>query len=154
MTMDGSWTVGPAQKALGDDLGIVSLPKGPKSNQSVIHGLANVIPANAKNPAAAQAFVAFLGTQDAAKIQAETGTVIPAFNGTQDAWVKSVPSVDLSVFLDLAKDASPYPASANTAAWNELENTLLPQAFAGTKPVADVAKDLASQMNAALAKES
>ncbi|GAB2735347.1 extracellular solute-binding protein [Arthrobacter bambusae] len=154
MTMDGSWTVGPAQKALGDDLGIVSLPKGPKSNQSVIHGLANVIPANAKNPAAAQAFVAFLGTQDAAKIQAETGTVIPAFNGTQDAWVKSVPSVDLNVFLDLAKDASPYPASANTAAWNELENTLLPQAFAGTKPVADVAKDLASQMNAALAKES
>jgi len=154
MTMDGSWTVGPAFAALGADLGIVTLPKGPDNANSVIHGLANVIPANAKNPAASQAFVAFLANEESAKIQADTGTVIPAFNGTQQAWVDSVKSVDLNVFLELAKTASPYPASQNTAAWNELENTLLPQAFAGVKPVSEIAKELATQMNAALSQES
>lgn len=154
MTTDGSWTVGPAAAALGKDLGLATLPKGPKSNQCVIHGLANVIPANTKNPAAAQAFVAFLGTKEAAQIQAETGTVIPAFNGTQDAWVKSQPSVDLKIFLDLAKDASPYPISKNTSAWNQFETELLPAAFAGTNPVADVAKDLTAKMNNVLSTES
>lgn len=154
MTMDGSWTVGPAFAALGQDLGIVTLPKGPDNNNSVIHGLANVIPANAKNPAASQAFVAFLANEDSAKIQADTGTVIPAFNGTQQAWVDSVKSVDLNIFLELAKTAAPYPASQNTAAWNELENTLLPQAFAGVKPVGDIAKELASQMDTVLSQES
>ncbi|WP_285726179.1 ABC transporter substrate-binding protein [Psychromicrobium xiongbiense] len=154
MTIDGSWTVNPAHAAIGDDLGVVALPKGPKSNQCVIHGLANVIPANAKNPDAARAFVAFLGSKDAATIQAQTGTVIPAFNGTQQAWVDAVPNAGLKVFLDAAQTASPYPISKNTSAWNNLENDLLPQAFAGTKPVADVAKDLATKMNAALSQES
>ncbi|MGM7774564.1 ABC transporter substrate-binding protein [Arthrobacter sp. KNU-44] len=154
MTFDGSWNAGPHAKALGSDLGLVTLPKGPVSNQCVIHGLANVVPANAKNPAAAQAFVAFLGTKEAAQIQAETGTVIPAFNGTQDAWVKSVPSVDLNIFLDLASKASPFPASRNTSAWNQFEKDLIPAAFAGTRPVPDVAKDLAAKMNDALSKES
>lgn len=154
MTWSGSWSAGPYAKALDADLGLTALPMGPVSNQCVIHGLANVIPANVKNRDAAQAFVAFLGSKKAAEIQAESGTVIPAFNDTQDAWVKSVPSVDLNIFLDAAAKASPYPASKNTSAWNQFETGLLPAAFAGSKPVPEVAKELAAKMNDTLSKES
>ncbi|SDL19039.1 multiple sugar transport system substrate-binding protein [Arthrobacter sp. ov407] len=154
LLMDASYIVGPTHAALGDDMGVVALPKGPTSNQGVIHGLANVIPANAKNPDAARAFVAFLGTKVAAEVQAETATVIPAFNDTQQAWVDAVPGAGLQVFLDAARTASPYPISKNTGAWNSLEGQLLPQAFAGTKPAADIAKDLATKMNEALSQEA
>jgi multiple sugar transport system substrate-binding protein len=58
------------------------------------------------------------------------------------------------MFEDAAKNyAVAYPVSKNTQAWNELETNLLPAAFSGEKPVADVAKDLATQMDAILAAE-
>lgn len=64
-----------------------------------------------------------------------------------------MPKANLQVFLDAVDYAKPLPVSANTAAWNTLETKLLPDAFTGSKPVADVTADLASQMDAALAKE-
>jgi multiple sugar transport system substrate-binding protein len=79
--------------------------------------------------------------------------VIPAFTGTQDAFTKSMPDAGLQVFLDAVSYAKPLPVSADTAAWNAFEAKLLPEAFSGAKPVADVTADLASQMDAALAKE-
>lgn len=153
MVMDGDWETAPYHQAFGDNLGVVELSKGPKSNQCVIHGLGNVISATTKQPDAARAFVAYLGTKDAALVQAEAGVVIPAFNGSQTVWAKSIPGLDLQLFLDEAKVASPYPISKNTSAWNQFETDILPAAFAGQTPVATAAKQLADKMNAALAKE-
>ena len=73
--------------------------------------------------------------------------------GTQDAFTQSMPDANLQVFLDAVSYAKPLPISKNTAAWNALETKLLPAAFDGSQPVVEVLKDLASQMNAALAKE-
>ena len=67
-------------------------------------------------------------------------------------FAKSMPGVNLQVFLDELAYAVPLPISKNTAAWNAFETTLLPEAFSGTKPVGDVLKDLTTQMNGALAK--
>lgn len=153
MLMDGDWGTVPYRKALGDKLGVVQLPKGPKSNQCVIHGLGNVVAATTKEPEAAMAFVAFLAGRPAALAQAETGVVIPAFNGTQDVWVKSHPGLDMQIFLDEVKTAAPFPISKNTAAWNQLETDILPHVFSGQTPVVQGAKQLADKMNAALAKE-
>lgn len=150
----GSWgTADFSNTKNTKDLDVAPLPQG-ASQATVIHGLANVVSAKSKNKAAALAFAAYLGSKEAQLTQAKTGTVIPAFNGTQEVFVASVPHFKLQVFLDGAKNYSfPLPISKNTAAWNQMEADLLPEAFSGQRPVAEVAAELATKMNEALAKE-
>ena len=81
------------------------------------------------------------------------GAIIPAFNGTQTAFAKSMPGVNLQVFLDEVKYSVPLPSSKDTAVWNAFEASLLPEAFSGQQPVDTVLKQLATKMNGALAKE-
>lgn len=149
----GSWMASEFAKAANtNDLNVAPLPSESKQ-ATVIHGLANVVSAKSKNKAAAQAFQAYLGSKEAQSTQAKTGTVIPAYNGMQKAFVDSVPHFNLQVFLDEVKYSYPYPVSKDSAAWQLLESDLLPQAFSGARPVAEVAKELATEMNKALAKE-
>ncbi|MGM7679013.1 ABC transporter substrate-binding protein [Microbacterium sp. A94] len=156
MVWSGTWQVGPLlDSVVKDKIGVVELPLAPTGDrQTVIHGIGNVMSAKAAGDAASQAFLAYLGSEEAALIQAELGIANPAFNDTQQAWVASAPDYTLETFLNAATDyAQPYPVSKNTSAWNKLETELLPEAFSGDRPVAEVAKDLAEQMNQALAKE-
>jgi multiple sugar transport system substrate-binding protein len=131
---------------------VVELPKG-VHKATVINGIQNVGYAKSEHPAELAEFLLFLGGKEAAEIQAATGAVIPAYNGTQSAWVESMPEFNLQVFLDQTKDAVPYPVSANTAVWNELEDKLLAPAWELSKPVKDAADELAVAMDKALAEE-
>ncbi len=153
MLFNGSWfrseLTGTAPEK---DTVVLPLPKGEKQ-ATVIHGLTNAVAAGSKNLAAARAFQTFLAGKAAQQQQGDLGAVIPAFTGTQDAFVKSLPSADLQVFIDAVAYAQPLPTSKNTAAWNSAETSLLPAAFDGSKPVPSVLKDLAAKMNAALAAE-
>lgn len=155
MFWGGSWdAVAFGQNAnTKSSVNVVPLPAGDKK-ATVIHGLANVIFARTAHPAEAEKFEQFLGSQQAAQIEAQTGTVIPAYNGTQQTWVTAFPQFNLQAFLNELPDAVPYPISKDTAAWNTLEANLLAKAWSGSEPVAQVAQELASQMNAALAKEA
>jgi multiple sugar transport system substrate-binding protein len=115
--------------------------------------VSNVVSAASKNKQAAQALQVFLAGKEAQQQQGDSGAVIPAYTGTQDAFTASMPDANLQVFLDGVDYAQPLPASKNSAVWNADETELLPQAFSGERPVADVAKELADKMDAALAKE-
>jgi multiple sugar transport system substrate-binding protein len=150
----GTWSVAELAAADNtDDINVAPLPKGERQ-ATVIHGLANVVSANSTNKAAAQAFQAYLGTEAAQTLQAEMGAANPAYLGAGGAFIDSVPHFDLQVFIDEADNyAFTYPISKDTAAWSTIENELLPQAFSGARPVADVAAELATRMNEALAKE-
>lgn len=150
----GSWMVSEiAASPVADAVGTVAMPTGERQ-ATVIHGVANVIAADGPNVEAAKALVAFLASKEAALTQARLGAAIPAFNGTQQAWVDSAPSFGLQMFLDAASDyAVADPESNNTTAWREVERELLPQAFSGERPVAEVAKELADRMNELLAAE-
>ncbi|MBF4588599.1 ABC transporter substrate-binding protein [Curtobacterium sp. VKM Ac-1395] len=128
------------------------LPKG-KEQATVIHGVSNVVAEASKNKGAAQALQAYMASKPAQQQQGDMGAIIPAYTGTQDAFTKTMPDADLQVFLDAVEYAKPLPVSKNTAAWNTLETNLLPSAFDGSKPVDQVAKELATKMDAALAKE-
>lgn len=154
MFWSGTWSNAELREsAIVDDIEVAPLPKN-EQEATVIHGLANVVAKSSKNKAAAQAFQEFLSSERAAVIQAEAGAALPAFSGTQTAFIESAP-YNLQVFLDEAENSSfPYPVSKNTAAWNQLENELLPAAFSGERPVAEVAKELAEKMNEALAEEN
>ncbi|UFU14018.1 sugar ABC transporter substrate-binding protein [Curtobacterium sp. C1] len=137
---------------LETDVVVYPLPKG-KEQATVIHGVSNVVSANSKNKAAAQALQVYLASKAAQQQQGDMGAVIPAYEGTQDAFTKTMPDADLQVFLDAVDYAKPLPVSKNTAAWNTLETNLLPSAFDGSTPVDQVAKELTEKMDAALAKE-
>jgi multiple sugar transport system substrate-binding protein len=137
---------------LEKDVIAVPLPKG-KVQATVIHGVSNVVAANSQNKEAAQALQAYLASKPAQQQQGDMGAVIPAFNGTQQGFVDSMSGANLQTFLDELAYSQPLPISKNTAAWNALEAKLLPEAFSGAKPVAEVLSELAAQMNAALAKE-
>ncbi|WFR67405.1 extracellular solute-binding protein [Curtobacterium flaccumfaciens] len=137
---------------LEKDVVVYPLPKG-KEQATVIHGVSNVVSAKSKHKAAAQALQVYLASKKAQQQQGDMGAVIPAYDGTQDAFTKTMPDADLQVFLDAVDYAKPLPVSKNTAAWNTLETNLLPSAFDGSTPVDDVAKQLAQKMDAALTKE-
>ena len=156
MMWSGTWQIAPLlDSVVKDQVGVVELPLAPTGErQTVIHGIGNVMSADAADDPAAQAFLAYLGSEEAALIQAEMGVANPAFTDTQQAWVDSAPDWNLEIFLAAATDyAQPYPISLNTSAWNKLETDLLPAAFSGERPVAEVAAELAERMNEALAKE-
>lgn len=156
MYQNGSWAaVGYADNPdLAAKVNVAPLPKGPTGNQSMIHGLGNVVNAKSKHLDAAKQFAAFASGAEAAKIQADTGTVIPAFAGTQQDWVDALPQYDLQVYIDALKTAVPYPVSKNTAAWNAIQDEILAQVWAGTVTPKDGLADLAVKMQAALDKES
>lgn len=156
MLWTGNWQVsGLLESVVADDVTTAPLPLSPAGKrETVIHGVGNALSAKSAGNAAAQAFFTYLASKEAAVIQAESGVANSAFTGTQQTFVDSVPSYNLQVFLDAAADyAAAYPVSKNTSAWNKLEGALLPEAFSGERPVAEVAQDLADQMNEALTKE-
>jgi len=152
MLWSGSWSrTAVADSEFADVIDVAPLPRG-EEQATVIHGVSNVVAASSKNKQAAQALQVFLASKEAQQQQGDMGAVIPAFAGTQQAFVDSAPGVNLQVFVDATEYARPFPVSANTAEWNAFETELLPDAFSGAVPVEDAAHELAEKMNTVLAK--
>lgn len=154
MMYGGSWQAVAFNKNsdLKDTINVAPLPQG-KTRASVIHGLGNTISANTQYPEQAWQFVEYLGSEEAANTLASAGTVIPAYTGTQQTWIDSMPQYDLQIFIDALEYAYPYPVSKNTAAWNTAETEFLTEIWAGDKTVEEGAKQLATEMNKLLAEE-
>ncbi|WP_308466123.1 ABC transporter substrate-binding protein [Rathayibacter soli] len=150
----GSWNPGAfAKSSIAADINVAPLPQGPTGNQSIIHGLANVVSAKSAHLDAAKKFAAFASGKTAADFMAKSGAVIPAFNGTQTLWVKSLPNYDLQSYINEVKTAVPFPISRNTAAWNADETAIFSKVWSGSLDLDAGMKQLAALMNAALAKE-
>jgi multiple sugar transport system substrate-binding protein len=139
----------PAAKAF---TGVAPLPKGATAN-FYSNGLANSIYAKTAHPAEAWEFVKFLSTKRANEIQATTGSVIPAYNGQADAYVKGLPWLNAQVLIDQLPNAEPFPVSENTPVWRQFATKEFAKAWTGAESVADAAHKVAAQMNGALAKE-
>jgi multiple sugar transport system substrate-binding protein len=153
MYWSGTWSIAEVQASdVAADTDLIDLPTGEVQATNVL-GLANVISAESKNPDAAAAFAAYLGSEEAQRTQGALGAANPAFIGAGDSFIDFVPEWNLEVFVDSVDYARAYPVSRNTAEWNALEGELLAQAFSGERPVADVAKELASRMDELLAAE-
>jgi multiple sugar transport system substrate-binding protein len=125
-----------------------------KQEGNVIHGIGYAMSAHSVHKPAASAFLSFLGSKKAARIQGAAGAANPAFIGTNDSFFDALPGFDLELFVDAAKSARPYPVSQNTSAWNQLEELLLPKIVGGPGDLAETARDLADRMNGVLADES
>ncbi|WP_306203955.1 ABC transporter substrate-binding protein [Actinoplanes sp. RD1] len=153
MYWGGSWDVleFTGNDYTKDKVDVAPLPTGEKQ-ATIIHGVANVVGAKGEHKDQAWEFVKYLGSQPAARILGKTGP-IPAYTGTQTDWVSAHPELRLQTFLDAVSYAVPFPVSKNTAAWNEAELSHLTKAWSGEQPVEQAATELATDMNALLAKE-
>ncbi|POX55129.1 sugar ABC transporter substrate-binding protein [Streptomyces sp. Ru71] len=153
MFYDGSYDTAMYRDTKGLNADVAPLPAGPARKATIIHGLANVIYRKTPHPKEAWTFLKFLASRQANEIQAETGSVIPAYQGLADTWVKSTPRFHLRAFVDQLPDAVPYPVSANTAAWATPETDAMTKAFTKGQDLPAISRDFAKTMNAALAEE-
>jgi multiple sugar transport system substrate-binding protein len=128
---------------------VVPLPQG-KQRASAIHGLANVIWSGSQNQCAAQEWVKFLATQEAEQILADTATVIPAMEGLQDAWLASVPDLDLQVFLDAVEYSFPVPNPLAGPEWETNVVEVLAEGWSGGIPREEMCDRIAEAATAGL----
>ncbi|NGP45938.1 sugar ABC transporter substrate-binding protein [Bacillaceae bacterium SIJ1] len=137
---------------LGDDLGIAPLPAG-KEKAAIVHGLSWVMNAQTEHEELAWKLMKSLTDEEAGKLMAESGFSIPAYKGTEDAWVESIPGLDLQVFIDTLEFGVPYPVSEQTAEWQTIEQTEIESALLGNQPLDEALKKVEEGMNEILAEE-
>lgn len=154
MQWSGNWRVPALLNApVKNDVTVAPLPGG-DARKTAIHGIGNVISAHTKNLAAAQALVAFLAGEEAARVSAESGAANPALKGTQKAYVDAHPEFNLQVFIDQAeKNSVPFPISQKTPEWTEIESEVLTKVFNGEVTAEEGCSDIATRMSDVLAKE-
>lgn len=154
MQFGGSWRQAGLNKDenFKTNYDVAPLPKG-MENACIIHGLGNAASATTKQPEATKAWIQFLGSKEAAEILAKTGTVIPAYNGTQDQWIASNPNVNLQVFLDMVEVTRPYPVSKATSKWQEVLKKNLTEVWKGEMTAEDACAIIAVDMNKLLSEE-
>jgi multiple sugar transport system substrate-binding protein len=154
MIFGGDWLAKPfaTDSYLRGKVDVAVLPKG-KRRATVIHGVGNVISAKTRHPAEAWQFLQFLGSRPAANTLARTGTVIPAFKGTQKPWFTSFPPLHLKNFVDELSYPVAYPVSQKTAQWNAVETKYFTMAWNGQMGIGRAARIIARRMNTILATE-
>ncbi|NUR91082.1 MAG: extracellular solute-binding protein, partial [Nonomuraea sp.] len=157
MYYGGSWlaTAFKANTERGDKIDVAPLPKGPAKEAVILLGLANAVSAKSEHPAESAKFATFLSSEEAEKILSDTGGAsVSSRAGTQDGWFGAFPNYHLKEAFDASiPHGVPYPVSLNTAKWQDVQNKVLAEAWAGKRPTADAAKEIAAQMNEILAKE-
>ena len=151
MMYDGSWMASVFNEALPDKVGVAVLPEG-KERATIIHGTSHAIATNTKHPDEAWKLVEFLGSEEASLMFSESGSFIPAFNGTQDAWVEKLPDMNLQAFIEMLDYAVAYPANDNTPEWQAMESEILPKAWTGEQSTEDTLNELDEEIEKILDK--
>lgn len=139
-------------KLLGDKLGVAPLPAG-KQKATIVHGLSWAMNEKTKHQQEAWDLIQVLSGKEGEQYLAESGFSIPAYEGTEEGWLKSIPSLDLKVFVDSLDFAVPYPVSERTAEWQDVETKELQDAYLGKKSFEEALKTIADKMNEILAEE-
>lgn len=148
MMIEGNWhTSSFAQNEYTrEHAGVAPMPKG-KQHATIINGLGWSGSAHTKYPEETKKLLAFLSSDEANAIQAETGTSIPAKKGHTDKYISAMNVFDLSAFdkmLDYGY-ARPYnPLGLNCEI---IEREALNAAFSGQKSIEEVTAEIEQQVN-------
>jgi multiple sugar transport system substrate-binding protein len=150
----GSWMVSEfkANDYVKANCDVAIIPQG-KQKASIFNGLGNVVSAKTKYPEQSWKFLEYMGTKEANIIQAENGSAIPAYNGTQQPWIDYTKGFNLKVYPEMASYGIPYATSASRPKWDPVETTYITKILSGKANVADASNQLAKEMNAILATQ-
>lgn len=127
-----------------ENIDVAPLPQG-KVRATTSNGLANVVSADSKHKEAAKKWIAYLTTEGSMKHVAESGTVIPVYEGSQDAWVNAYPDKNLQVFVDAVEYAVPLPNYKNSSAATAIEQDPINRAWTGEITVKEACEEIAKK---------
>jgi len=154
MAFFGSWMVSEfkANEYMTKNCDVAIIPFG-KKKATMYNGLGNAVSAKTKNPDAAWKFLEFLGTKEANLLQAEKAAAIPAYQGTEQAWIDNNKQFNVKVYPQMLQYANIVPNSETRTKWDALETEIFSKVWAGQLSVEDGCNGLAKQMNDLLATE-
>lgn len=155
MTFQGSWMIPDmaSNDFIKENCDIAPLPKGPNGTKSISNGLGWAASAQGEHTEEAWQLIEYLGSKEAQQKQAELGVTMAAYEGVSDAWKNSHPEFNMQAYLDMIDDAQAYPSSKNTQVWYQVLMERMVDGFSGAKPMDQVCKDFAVEMNQFLAEE-
>lgn len=155
MTFQGSWMIPDlaSSEYIKENCDIAPLPKGPNGTKSISNGLGWAASAQGEHTEEAWKLIEYLGSKEAQQKQAELGVTMAAYKGVSDAWKESHPEFNMQAYLDMLEDAQAYPSSKNTQVWYQVLMERMVDGFSGAKPMDQVCKDFAVEMNQFLAEE-
>jgi multiple sugar transport system substrate-binding protein len=151
MQIGGSWMCSSYAAASDMHLDVAELPIG-KQRACLCGGMGWVLNAADADNDAAKKLITYLAGYDANVIQAQSGVAIPAYNGSQAAWVESWPQYNAQAFVNAASYgfSSQYCTTRND--WVNIESKWMVKVFNLEISPEEGCKGAAQEINAVLAK--
>jgi multiple sugar transport system substrate-binding protein len=146
MLYDGSWRISQYVSVEGLNFGVSEMPIG-KQRGSICSGMAYSVATRSKNPDAAAAFIAWLGTGEAQIIQAETGICIPAYEGAAQPWIDRYTLFDASPFVKAAEYGHVSPGLTTTNDARTVVEEIMPEIYDFKIPVTEGMRQIAVRIN-------
>lgn len=166
MCTQGSWMV-PAFKqndymTANCDVAILPYDKETGVRASICNGLGWAASAKTTRPDDCWKLLEWLGSKDMQEMQAQLGVTMSAYNNTSDTWVNNTDKFNLKPYLqeteaktgDATNKLVLRPYTYNTSVWEDQMNKDLVTAWADPSKMAETCKQVASDMNSAISKES
>jgi multiple sugar transport system substrate-binding protein len=116
MFFEGNWNLMSEMENYPEMMGkwdVAVLPSCPTPESgdgraTISNGLCYSTAAKGKNLEIVKDVLAYFGTEEAQRIQGESGAAIPAYNGLEESWVSAFDQFDYSLNLDVIIDQFDY----------------------------------------------
>lgn len=143
MCFTGSWMMSSytSNDLFKDKFDLCVLPQG-KTRASIYNGLGYAVAATTKYPEVAKDFVAFCGTEEANKLQAERKAAIPAYAGTEHYFTDLFTDINIACYTEMISYGVQYPFSPNKSLWEPQEEELMNSVYAGELTVDEACDQL------------
>lgn len=155
MIVEGNWQTPGFLKNeyLAEHADVAVLPKG-KEHATITNGLGWAASVNTKHPEETKKLLAFLASEEANQIQAETGASIPALKGFEEVWASSADTFNLSVFAEMLEYGVPRPYNKNGLNAEKIETEIMNRVFSGELSVEEGTAQIAEEVDAILAESN
>lgn len=127
------------------NIGVVQRPTFNGKNTDIINGLGYAVAEGTKHEEEAMKFVAWLGGEEAMKIQAEGGVVISARNDAQQLYLNAYPDMNLGIFLANLDQTKLFDFCKITSELSTIEKTYLDKAWTGEMELEEACKTIAQE---------
>lgn len=140
-------------EVINTKIDLVEFPEFNGVEPNIINGLGYSVFSGSKNKDAAADFALWMGSEEAMKIQGESGVVISARNDAQGYFTDSNKDLNLAAYTNHSDKANPLPVCKSSAEIYDLEEEALKAAYSGSKPLADACAELKAAADEVLAKK-
>lgn len=145
MYFSGNYMIPSYNKTIEGKFGIAKRPTFNGKDADIMNGLAFSVSANTKHPEEATDFALWLGSEEAQKIQGQSGTVISARNDCQEYYTETYPDLNLQVFLDNVPNCELLPHCKVSSEIGQVQKKYMEQAWTGDISLEDACKKIVEE---------